>query len=324
MKIRFLDLGQNDSSDEHRQLGIPPLEAAVSHPGAHPFLRAAAGFTVLVLAGLVLYLLGRLFYSYEGLSGFTAIAETLNGLPFWSAVLVGFIAQAVDGALGMAYGVTATTFLLSTGVTPAVATASVHMAEIFTTGFSGLSHVRFGNVNRQLFTRLLVPGMIGGVAGAIVVTQMDSAVLKPFISAYLLLIGVYILGKALRRLQLSTRAPKHVGKLALFGGFVDSVGGGGWGPIVTTTLIGSGNDPRTTIGSVNFAEFFLSLASAATFAILVGSAVWPTIAGLVAGGLIAAPFAALLCSRLRAKTMLLIVGLLISALSSYNLWKALV
>ena len=324
MKIRFLDLGQNDSSDEHRQLGIPPLEAAVSHPGAHPFLRAASGFTVLVLAGLVLYLLGRLFYSYEGLSGFAAIAETLNGLPFWSAVLVGFIAQAVDGALGMAYGVTATTFLLSTGVTPAVATASVHMAEIFTTGFSGLSHVRFGNVNRQLFTRLLVPGMIGGVAGAIVVTQMDSAVLKPFISAYLLLIGVYILGKALRRLQMSTRAPKHVGKLALFGGFVDSVGGGGWGPIVTTTLIGSGHDPRTTIGSVNFAEFFLSLASAATFAILVGSAVWPTIAGLVAGGLIAAPFAALLCSRLRAKTMLLIVGLLISALSSYNLWKALV
>jgi hypothetical protein len=200
----------------------------------------------------------------------------------------------------------------------------VHIAEIFTTGFSGLSHVRFGNVDRRLFLRLLVPGIIGAVAGAALITLIDGESFKPFISAYLLIMGIWILTKAIRRARHGSRSPRHVAKLALVGGFVDSAGGGGWGPVVTTSLLGSGNDPRTTIGSVNFAEFFLTLSSAATFALLVGAQTWPIIAGLVLGGLLAAPFAALLCRRLHARVLLWMVGVLITALSLYNLGGSLI
>jgi uncharacterized membrane protein YfcA len=222
----------------------------------------------------------------------------------------------------MAYGVTATTFLLSCGASPAAASASVHIAEIFTTGFSGVSHLKFGNVNRRLFLRLLVPGMLGAVLGAIVVTQIDGKILRPYVTAYLLLMGLYILSKAFRRWRAPGGEPRHVGKLAAFGGFVDAAGGGGWGPVVTSTLVGSGRDPRTTIGSVNFAEFFITVATAASFSLLVGPSTWVLVAGLVIGGLCAAPFAALLCRRLRARTLLVLVGMLITALSAYNLYRA--
>ena len=321
MKIRNLDLSNSPVNEEHRQLRIPPIEEAVSHPISHPVVNFAVWFTSLVLFTLTVYLIWRLFLPVNG--GFLAINETLKDQVFWAAVTVGFIAQAVDGALGMAYGVTATTFLLGTGVSPAMASASVHIAEIFTTGFSGVSHAKLGNVNKNLFLRLLVPGIIGAVAGAIVITQIDGTILKPYISAYLLIMGVYILSKAVRHIHRHTQAPKHVGKLALFGGFVDSAGGGGWGPVVTTSLLGSGNDPRTTIGSVNFAEFFLTLSSAASFAFLVGAGTWPIVAGLVIGGLFAAPFAALLVRKIHARVLLVLVGILISILSIYNLYNAL-
>ncbi|MDP1708337.1 MAG: sulfite exporter TauE/SafE family protein [Gammaproteobacteria bacterium] len=323
MKIRNLDLSQNPINKEHRELGLPPVEEPISHPGTHPLLRMAVWFTALVLIALTLFLMGRLFLPNNWAGGLQIIGETLNGSVFWSAVAVGFFAQVVDGALGMAYGVTATTFLLATGASPAAASASVHIAEIFTTGVSGISHTKFGNVNKQLFVRLLIPGILGAALGAVLVTQVDGALFKPFVSAYLLLLGLYILSKAFRQLRLRTRAPKHVGKLALFGGFVDAAGGGGWGPVVTTTLVSSGNDPRTTIGSVNFAEFFLAFASAAVFALLMETNTWPIIAGLVFGGLFAAPFAALLCKKLHAKTLLILVGVLISTISLYNLYRAL-
>ncbi|MEP6880227.1 MAG: sulfite exporter TauE/SafE family protein, partial [Nitrosospira sp.] len=268
MKIRNLDLTRNPINVEHQQLGLPPVEEPVSHPETHPLLRTAMWFIVLVLIALILFLTGRFFLSNNWIGGWQIIGDTLNSRVFWSAVVVGFFAQVVDGALGMAYGVTATTFLLATGASPGAASASVHIAEIFTTGVSGISHAKFGNVNKQLFVRLLVPGILGGVLGAILVTQIDGAIFKPYISTYLLLLGIYILSKAFRPLRLRTQAPRHVGKLALFGGFVDAAGGGGWGPVVTSTLVSSGNDPRTTIGSVNFAEFFLTLTSAAVFSLL--------------------------------------------------------
>lgn len=324
MKIRNLDLGNNPVNAEHQELGIPPVEESVSHPPSHPVLNAAIWFTGLVLIGLMGFLLSRLFIVNSLNGGFEIIEATLTDKMFLAAVVVGFIAQAVDGALGMAYGITATTFLLSTGASPALASASVHIAEIFTTGFSGISHARLGNVNKNLFLKLLVPGIIGAVAGAIVVTQIDGAILKPYVSAYLLFMGLYILGKAIRHIHRRNTAPEHVGKLALLGGFVDSAGGGGWGPVVTTSLLGTGNDPRTTIGSVNFAEFFLALASAASFMILMGAGVWPVVAGLVIGGLFAAPFAAFLVSRIHARTLLILVGILISVLSLYNLYKSII
>jgi uncharacterized membrane protein YfcA len=323
MKIRNLDLTGNPINAEHQQLGLPPVEEPVSHPGAHPLLQAAVWFVVVVLVALVIFLTGRFFISNNWFGGWQIIGETISGRDFWTAVMVGFFAQVVDGALGMAYGVTATSFLLATGATPGVASASVHIAEIFTTGVSGISHVKFGNVNKALFIRLLVPGILGGILGAVLVTQVDGAMFKPYISAYLLLLGIYILSKAFHPLRLREGAPKHVGKLALFGGFVDAAGGGGWGPVVTSTLVSSGNDPRTTIGSVNFAEFFLTLTGAAVFTLLMETNTWPIIVGLVFGGLFAAPFAAVLCKKLHARTLLILVGVLIISISLYNLYRAL-
>ena len=325
MKIRDLDLSQSPLNAEHEALGLPPVEDYVTHPDNHPVLRAAMWAAVLILFSLIGFLAWRLFFGDNGgHSGLEIIESALSSPTFWSAVAVGFLAQVVDGALGMAYGITATTFLLSAGASPAAASASVHIAEVFTTGLSGISHVKLGNVNKSLFLRLLLPGIIGAVLGAVLITQFDGAVMKPFISAYLLLMGLYILSKAYRHVK-QRKEPKHVAKLALFGGFVDAAGGGGWGPAVTSSLLGSGSDPRTTIGSVNFAEFFLTIASATSFILLAGEpSTWMMVAGLVFGGLFAAPFAALLCKKLPARTLLTIVGCLITFISAYNIYKALV
>ena len=285
--------------------------------GGDQVLNLAAWFTAAVVGGLTLVLAARLFVAGAG-----PVAEALQGTAFWSAVAVGLAAQLVDGALGMGYGVTAASFLLTLGASPAVASASVHIAKFFTCGVSGIAHAKYGNVDRRLFARLLVPGMAGGLLGVLLVTQIDGALLKPFVAAYLLLIGVYILAKAWRRLPARQGTPRHAAKLGLFGGFVDAVGGGGWGPVVTSTLVGSGSDPRTTIGSVNFAEFFMTLATAASFTLLAVEGTWPVVAGLVVGGLLAAPFAALICRSVRARVLLVSVGVLITALSAWNLYRS--
>ncbi|MFC0131840.1 hypothetical protein CR105_26740 [Massilia eurypsychrophila] len=282
----------------------------------------AMWLAVFMLIGATLFLVVRLFSAHGAVGAEQIVIETLQSRIFWSAVAVGLLAQVIDGALGMAYGLTSTTFLLATGVSPGVASASVHIAEVFTTGVSGIAHVKLGNVNKSLFLRLLVPGITGAVLGAVLLSNIDGKVLKPYISVYLLLMGIYIISKVFRKLKAAKHAPRHVAKLALFGGFVDSVGGGGWGPVVTTTLVGSGHDPRATIGTVNFAEFFLTFASAIAFALLIGEGPWPIVAGLVLGGLFAAPFAAYLCKRLHARTLLILVGALISTVSVFNLVKS--
>lgn len=319
MKIRDLDLSDSAVNQEHEALGLPPVEQIP----LHPVIRTAVWFAILTLIGLVALGAAQIFgRSWE--DGVVTIRAALNDSMFWNAVLVGLLAQIIDGALGMAYGLTSTSFLLATGASPALATASVHMAEVFTTGVSGISHAKFGNVDKKLFLRLLIPGIIGGLLGALLVTQIDGKTLKPFITVYLLLMGMYVLSKAFRK-HIATRKsePKHVAKLALLGGFVDTSGGGGWGPVVTTTLVGTGHDPRTTIGSVNFAEFFLTLTSAASLFILVDETIWHVVAGLVVGGLFAAPFAAYACKAFSTRTLLILVGTLISAISLFNLYKAL-
>ncbi|WP_119157699.1 sulfite exporter TauE/SafE family protein [Caldimonas tepidiphila] len=325
MKIRALDLSSSPINAEHQALGLPPVEDVVSHPENHPVLRVAMWSAVTILASLLLAVAWRLFSGENGVAGGLGIIEgALTSPVFWSAVAVGFLAQVIDGALGMAYGVTATTFLLSAGATPAGASAAVHIAEVFTTGLSGISHVKLGNVCRKLFVRLLVPGIIGAILGAVLVTQVDGKALKPYISAYLLCLGLYILVKAYFQVIKRNKEPRHVAKLALVGGFVDAAGGGGWGPVVTSNLIGAGSDPRTTIGSVNFAEFFLTLSSATAFILLAGEpTTWMMVAGLVFGGMFAAPFAALLCKRLSARTLMTIVGCLIVVVSSWNIYSAL-
>ncbi len=186
----------------------------------------------------------------------------LNILVF---VLVGFIAQMIDGALGMAYGVSSNTFLLSIGIPPAAASASVHMAEVVTTGISGFSHWKLENIDKELVKRLVIPGVIGGVVGAYLLTEVPADIIKPIVSAYLLIMGVVILFKAIRVGEILKGVPVYITFLGLIGGFFDAIGGGGWGPIVTTTLMARGTHPRFTIGSVNFSEFFVTFAEIGHF-----------------------------------------------------------
>ncbi len=245
---------------------------------------------------------------------------------FWIYAVVGFCAQMIDGALGMAYGVSSTTFLLSAGVSPAIASASVHIAEIFTSGVSGLMHHKLGNVNKKLFRRLVLPGVIGGIFGAYLSTIIDGKWLTPYIASYLLIMGFVIIFKAFKKKVLNPK-PKRLFPLALFGGFADAIGGGGWGPIVNSTLLSSGWTPRYAIGSVNLAEFFVAFFTALSFIVFLGLHNWENlsgmatiIAGLIFGGVFAAPFAALLCKKLKAKTLMIIVGLLIITLSAKTLF----
>ena len=239
-------------------------------------------------------------------------------------ILVGFVAQLIDGALGMAYGVSCNTFLLSIGVPPAAASASVHMAEVVTTGISGASHWRLGNLDVNLIKRLAIPGVLGAVAGAYILTQIDSAWLKPIVSTYLLIMGIVILVKALGKNHSERKVTSHISVLGLTGGFFDAIGGGGWGPIVTTTLVARGNNPRLTIGSVNFSEFFVTFSQSVVFVLTLNfSQYWQIILGLLIGGAIAAPLAATITKRLPLKALMLAVGILIILLSIRTLYMAL-
>ena len=233
-------------------------------------------------------------------------------------VLVGFLAQMIDGALGMAYGVSSNSFLLSIGVPPAAASASVHMAEVITTGVSGISHWKLGNIDWQLVKRLLVPGVLGGIAGAYLLISINGDAIKPYISGYLLIMGIIILVKAINY-EAKVHNGVHtikVSMLGVIGGLFDAIGGGGWGPIVTTTLVARGKDTRLTIGSVNFSEFFVTLAESVTFVLTLSFlGYWHIILGLLIGGGVAAPLAAVLTKKLPTKTLMFIVGLLIIGLS---------
>ena len=234
--------------------------------------------------------------------------------PFVLFMLVGFVAQMIDGCLGMAYGVCSNTFLLSIGIPPAAASASVHAAEIFTTLASGISHFRLGNVDRKLFEKLLIPGIVGGVVGAYILVSIPGDVLKPFIAAYLIVMGIHIFRKAFGDIEIGEATGKIV-PLGLAGGFFDAVGGGGWGPIVTSTLIARGSHPRFTIGSVNTAEFFVTVSESIVFILTIGLWHWNVVAGLIVGGVIAAPLAAHICKIVPTRVLMMLVGLIVIALS---------
>ena len=241
-------------------------------------------------------------------------------------VLVGFIAQMIDGALGMAYGVSSNTFLLSLGIPPAAASASVHMAEVVTTGISGYSHWRLGNVDWKLVRRLLIPGVIGGVVGAYVLTSIDGNIIKPYIAAYLLIMGGVILYKAFTlnpKKKMDEYHGPNVSWLGLAGGFCDAIGGGGWGPVVTSTLVARGKNPRMTIGSVNFSEFFVTIGQSILFVLTLSfGEYWQIILGLLIGGAIAAPIAAKLAQKLPLKSLMIFVGILIIVLSLRTIYLA--
>lgn len=248
---------------------------------------------------------------------------------FFTFLLVGFLAQIVDGALGMAYGVVSSSVLLGFGVTPAVASASVHAAEVFTTGASAASHIANRNVDWRLFWALMPAGVAGGVTGTYVLTSFDAGFMRPLVAAYLGVMGLYILYRAWRVPGRYHDHPRpFVAALGGVGGFMDAAGGGGWGPTVTTGLIGSGGAPREVIGTVNTAEFFLTSAVSAAFLAALLSGHWDSaadiashgaaVAGLVVGGLMAAPLAGFVVRVIPHRVLMVLVGLLVSALSVYQ------
>ena len=241
-------------------------------------------------------------------------------LPF---IAVGFAAQLVDGALGMAFGVISNTLLVAVlGVPPALASQRVHLVECFTTAVSGISHLLHGNVDKRLFFRLLIPGVIGGVLGAYVVTSIDAAVVKPFVLVYLSGIGVYLLIRGLFYPP-KLRDAKFIAPLGLFGGFLDAAGGGGWGPVVTSNLLVQGADPRKVVGTVNTVEVFLTLVVSAAFIWHLGVAdVAGATLGLLIGGLLAAPIGAWAAKHFDPKVMLVLVGCVLTATSLYGVYRA--
>lgn len=244
-------------------------------------------------------------------------------------LIVGFLAQIVDGALGMAYGVVSSSVLLSFGVSPAAASASVHAAELFTTAASAGSHVWHKNVNWRLFRILAPAGILGGVLGTYIVTAIDGDALRPFVAAYLGGMGLYILYRAYRAIKpIDQHKAGFVAPLGAVGGFMDAIGGGGWGPVVTTGLIGTGGAPRQMIGTVNTVEFFLTAAVSAAFLTAIFTGHWEeaeglasyawAVGGLILGGVLAAPLAGYVTRFMPQRWLMVIVGVLIVALSIYQ------
>lgn len=236
-------------------------------------------------------------------------------------ILVGFAAELIDGTMGMAYGVSSNTFLRSAGVGSAVSSACVHIAELFTTLVSGISHIKLKNVSKQLFYKLLIPGILGGVIGAYFLVSFESAVLDIIIDVYLIVMGAVILSKLFKKRKQPREYGNYVCGLGLAGGFSDALGGGGWGPVVTSTLLASGHDTRKTIGTVNTVEFFVTVAETTTFVAMLHDfrAYSMIILGLIIGGVAAAPIGALLCKKIPERAMLGIVGTLVIVLNFIKL-----
>jgi len=243
--------------------------------------------------------------------------ENFSWNTFFIFLFVGFVAQLVDGSMGMAYGVTTNSILLSIGISPSIASASVHISKIFTTLVSGLSHLKFKNSHGKIIKNLIIPGVIGGVIGAFLLVKIPSDVIKPIISVYLLVMGVRIFLKAFNHVPGTQFKKIHYQILGVCGGFFDAIGGGGWGPIVTSSLLSQDEDPRKIIGSVNIAEFFVTVTESAVLIAGIGLAPLSIVLGLILGGILAAPLAAFLTSKIPIKAMYIIIGLVIVLMQLY-------
>jgi siroheme synthase-like protein len=281
-------------------------------------------YLVYAVVAFILMVFGHLVFqniSFTFLENFIEKLYSSSDLTFQWYIVVGFLAQMINGVLGMGYGVSAAAFLLSIGIPPVAVSASVHTSEIFTGGASGLSHLKFGNVNKKLFKRLVLPGILGALGGAFLLSLLSeyNYLIKPVVAAYTLILGIIIIRKAFKN-EKEKDEVKHITPLAGIGGFLDSVGGGGWGPIVTSSLIARGSHPLKTIGSVNLANFFVALTSASVFVAFIGLTSWQIIVGLIIGGAIAAPIAAKVSGKIPLKIMMIMVGALVMILSFRNIY----
>lgn len=272
-----------------------------------------ARWSLIVFASM---LIGHFIFSYIP---FKALADGTIDLylqldqNFGWILLAGFLAQIIDGSLGMGYGITSATIMLSAGVPPAAMSGSIHTAEMFASGASGLSHYRFGNVNKKLFKAIVIPGVIGAIVGAWLLVEFGEShaqYLRPMMACYTLFLGVKFIFNAFKT-TVPKKKFKHYKLLAGAGGFLDSFGGGGWGPIVTSTLINRGRTPKYVIGTVSLTEFFVTLSSAFAFFIMIGVTHWQAIIALIIGSLIAAPIAARLTGRMPRKTAFMLLGSLV-------------
>ncbi len=241
---------------------------------------------------------------------------------FLFSILIGFVAQTVGSSLGMAYSVTCSTVLLAMGISPAMVSASVHSSEVVNRLVSGISHFRFGNVDPNIFKRLALFGMLGAFIGAFVLTSLPVTLMRPIIAGMLLTMGLRILLSGIRQPAFRIRETR-LGLLGFIGGLVDVIGGGGWGPVVTGTLIMRGNLTHMVVGSINFAKFFVAVVESTTLIVLLKTPQWNIIAGLIAGGVLAAPMAAWSCRKISPHVLTILVGGLVCALSIRTLLKSL-
>ena len=242
---------------------------------------------------------------------------------FFMLVGIGFFAQLIDGALGMAFGVISTTAMLAIGLPPAQASALVHTAEVFTTGASAASHIYNRNVDWRLVTRLGIAGVLGAILGAWVLSNVDSTAMRALVSGYLFFMGIYILLRATQMMPTRDAPAKWVPPVGFAAGFLDASGGGGWGPVTTSTLIGSGHAPRQTIGSVNATEFFVTVAAATTFFIELGASPLQNLIPLAIGGILAAPLGGWMVKRIPTRILMIAVGVLILVLSGWQILRGL-
>ena len=248
---------------------------------------------------------------------FRTYVQNINPL-FYYFLGAGFVFAMIDGAIGMSYGVTSTTFSLSMGIPPASASMGVHLSEILSNGIAGWMHYRMGNINWKLFKMLLIPGIIGAVLGAYILSSLEhySTYTKPFVSLYTLILGIVIFRKALKTGHKRTTAKiKRIPLLGFGGGFIDAVGGGGWGSIVLSTLIAGGRHPRFSLGTVKLSRFFIALMSSITFITMLSGARWEAVSGLVIGSALASPIAAKISNKISAKAIMMAVAIIVILIS---------
>src|SRR5258708_6699462 len=238
---------------------------------------------------------------------------------FFLLLAIGFVAQLIDGALGMAYGVLTSSALLIVGVPPAQASALVHTAEIFTTGASAASHIYHRNVDWRYVMRLGIPGVLGAILGAWILSNIELVAARRWVYLYLLVMGAYILLKSFRIAPLRQEPARWLPPVGFVGGFLDASGGGGWGPGGTWTRVGSGHAPRQTVGSVNTTEFVVTVAAATTFFVELGAAPLQYLVPLVLGGVLAAPVGGWAVKHVSSRALMVAVGCLIVGLSAFQL-----
>ena len=323
-KIAVAEVITIDTDEVKEEESVPEIEQDIIRDEKKWKWIATISLLVFAIAIVSFFILR--YVGYAPLASLIQSAKSNIDKSFYLFMLAGFLAQMVDGAVGMGYGVTSTSLLMSMGVPPAAISGSVHTAEIFSSAVSGYSHYRFGNVNKKLFKVLVIPGVLGAVAGAGMLVWMGDKygnLIKPFLAAYCMILGFRILYQAYKRNKKNKKV-KKAGWLAGTDGFLDSFGGGGWGPLVTSTLISKGRSPQYVIGSVSLSEFFVTLSSAMSFFVFIGITHWQVIMGLMIGGAVAAPLAAKLAGKLPVRTMLICVGLMVIIWSIRVLVKFLV